>query len=245
MARPRSDIQPRIVEAARARFLAEGVDGASLREIAREAGTNIGMVVYYFPNKDDLFLAVVEEVYARILADLELALSLEDTTRERLRRAVLRIGTLSEHELEVLRLVAREALLSSARFKRIVARFMRGHLPLFFEAIAEGARNGELDPSVPIPLLVVAVLGLCGMPQILRRAARDVPLFADLAGAGPAGLADASLRLLMRAVGGPNAPEEVERPRRVAGRSPPRRPAKGKAASARSANASANAKARR
>ena len=37
MARPRSDIQPRIVEAARYRFLRAGVDGASLREIAKDA----------------------------------------------------------------------------------------------------------------------------------------------------------------------------------------------------------------
>jgi AcrR family transcriptional regulator len=190
------------------------------------------MVVYYFPSKDDLFLAVVEEVYAKILADLELALSIDDTTRERLRRAVLRIGTLSEHELEVLRLVAREALLSSVRFKRIVARFMRGHLPLLFSAIAEGVRTGELDASLPVPLLVVAVIGLCGVPQILRRAARDVPLFADLAGAGPAALADASLRLLLRAVGGPKAAPEIERPvvrpRRAPAGAPPRRSTKTK-----------------
>jgi AcrR family transcriptional regulator len=44
MARPASDIQKRIFVAARARFLSEGVDGASLRQIAKDAGTNIGMV---------------------------------------------------------------------------------------------------------------------------------------------------------------------------------------------------------
>ena len=64
MARPRSDIQKRIVLAARTRFLADGVDGASLRHIARAARTSIGMVYYYFPTKDDLFLAVVEELLA-------------------------------------------------------------------------------------------------------------------------------------------------------------------------------------
>ena len=74
MARPRSDIRPRIVDSARARFLSLGVDGASLREIARDAGTNIGMVAYYFPTKDDLFLAVVEEVYASEVADLSIGL---------------------------------------------------------------------------------------------------------------------------------------------------------------------------
>ena len=59
MARPKSDIEPRIIHAARRRFLEDGVDGASLRKIAREAGTNIGMIYYYFPTKDDLFLAYV------------------------------------------------------------------------------------------------------------------------------------------------------------------------------------------
>ena len=39
MARPRTDIRARIVRAARARFLAAGVDGASLREIAQLAKT--------------------------------------------------------------------------------------------------------------------------------------------------------------------------------------------------------------
>ena len=92
MGRPRTDIQPRIVRAARARFLAEGVDGASLRTIAADAGTSVGMIFYYFPTKDDLFLAVVEEVYARLLDDLRRALSGDAPVRERLKRAFLRLG---------------------------------------------------------------------------------------------------------------------------------------------------------
>ena len=46
MARPRGDIAPRILHAARKRFLVEGVDGASLRAIARDARTNKGMIYY-------------------------------------------------------------------------------------------------------------------------------------------------------------------------------------------------------
>ncbi len=60
MARPRGDISERLVKAAREAFLTQGVDGASLREIAAEAGTSLGMITYYFPTKDDLFLAVLE-----------------------------------------------------------------------------------------------------------------------------------------------------------------------------------------
>jgi AcrR family transcriptional regulator len=218
MARPRSDIQPRIVTAARARFLAEGVDGASLREIARDAGTNIGMIVYYFPTKDDLFSAVVEEVYAGILGDMRTILGRDEPARERLRGAFVRLGEASELELDVVQLMARESLSSSARLRRIVARFMRGHVPLVMATISDGVRNGELDASIPLPLIFLAALGLGVLPQIARRASRVLPIFASLPDAGP--LADMSIALLFRAVGGTKA---VAGPKDAPARRPPQR----------------------
>ena len=204
MARPRSDIQPRIVEAARARFLAEGVDGASLREIARDAGTNIGMVAYYFPTKDDLFLSVIEEVYAKLVGDLAKILGAGETARERLRGAFVRLGTASNLELEVMQLMAREGLSSSKRLQRILARFMRGHVPLVMGTIADGIRAGEFDPAIPAPILFLAVLGLGPLPQIARRASRALSLFSALPDADR--LADLSIEILFRAVGATKTP---------------------------------------
>ena len=201
MARPRTDIQPRIVHAARGRFLAEGVDGASLRTIAADAGTNIGMVFYYFPNKDDLFLAVVEEVYAKLLADIGLALGGDASLRVRLKRAFVRLGNASDLELSVVRLVVREVLLSSERYARVFARVQRGHLALFVATLAEGVQSGELDGAIPTPLLLLATFGLGAIPQLVRRAANDRAPFAGLP--APEALADATLTLLLRAVGPP------------------------------------------
>src|SRR5689334_13178575 len=130
MARPKSDIEPRILKAARARFLSDGVDGASLRSIASDAGTSIGMVYYYFPTKDDLFFGVVEELYGRLLQDMELAIAPDVPVRQRVERLYLRFSRLEEEELLVLRLVAREALTSGTRFARLRDRFQSGHIPL-------------------------------------------------------------------------------------------------------------------
>lgn len=204
MGRPPSGIRPRIVEAARARFLADGVEGASLRQIARDAGTNIGMIVYYFPTKDDLFLAVVEEVYAAVVRDLAAILQVGAPARERLRDAFVRLGSASALELQVIRLVAREALSSSTRLDRVVARFMRGHVPLLLATIADGVRNGELDGGVPLPLIVLACFGLGALPQLARQAAGAVPLFAALPDAPS--LADMSIDILFRAVGASSPP---------------------------------------
>jgi AcrR family transcriptional regulator len=212
MGRPRSDIQPRIVEAARARFLSEGVDGASLREIARDAGTNIGMVVYYFPSKDDLFLAVIEEVYAGVVDDMEKILAPGRPARERLRGAFLRLGSASDLELDVVQLMAREGLSSSNRLRRIVARVMRGHVPLVMAAISDGIRDGEFAADVPAPLVLLATLGLGALPQIARRVSRSWPIFSSLPAS--ARLADVSIELLFRAVGASKTASPRARARR-------------------------------
>ncbi len=176
MARPRSDIQPRIVKAARARFLKDGVDGASLRRIARDAKTSIGMVYYYFPTKDDLFLAVVEEIYSKLLEDMAEALAPGRPPRERLRRLYVRVGKISDDELEVLRLVLREVLVSSTRLERLIERFQRGHLPLVFATLADGYADGSIDKSLHPSLAFMATLSIGFVPQIMRRLAnRHLP----------------------------------------------------------------------
>jgi AcrR family transcriptional regulator len=204
MARPRSDIRPRLLEAARARFLADGVDGASLREIARDAKTNLGMIVYYFPTKDDLFFAVIEETYASLTSELETILRAKKSTHDRLHAGFVRLGTASERELDVMRLLAREALSSSERRHRIVERFLRGHLPILFTTLAEAVRAGEFDATLPAPFLALAVMGLGGMPQLFRRAMGDVPAFGPLP--EPDALAELSLDVLQRAIGAPKPP---------------------------------------
>ena len=171
MARPRSDIQPRIIKAARTRFLKDGVDGASLRRIARDARTSIGMVYYYFPSKDDLFFAVVEEIYSKLLEDWAEALAPGNPPRERLRRLYVRVGKISDDELEVLRLVLREVLVSSTRLKRLIERFQRGHLPLVFATLADGYADGTIDKAVHPSLAFLATLTLGAVPQIMRRIA--------------------------------------------------------------------------
>ena len=50
-----------IVEGARAVFLAQGFDAASMGEIARKAGVSKGTLYVYFKNKEDLFEAIADE----------------------------------------------------------------------------------------------------------------------------------------------------------------------------------------
>jgi TetR/AcrR family transcriptional regulator len=169
MARPRSNIAPRIVHAARRRFLKEGVDGASLRTIAREAKTSIGMVYYYFPSKDDLFFAVVEEVYQGILGDLVGALANDVPVKDRIRRVYDRIASLSKLELAAVQLIAREVLGSSKRLDRLIARFQKGHIPLVLQTLMEGMQDGTIDARLPPAVLFLCTVAIGTLPQLARR----------------------------------------------------------------------------
>jgi AcrR family transcriptional regulator len=50
-----------IIEGARAVFLAQGFDAASMNDIARAAGVSKGTLYVYFDNKEQLFGAIVEQ----------------------------------------------------------------------------------------------------------------------------------------------------------------------------------------
>lgn len=73
-----------------------------------------------------------------------------------------RLGAASDDEVEVIRLVLREALLvpASPRFAKLLSRFRQGHFAVLLQTLAEGVNDGELDGSVPLPLLMISTFAM-------------------------------------------------------------------------------------
>lgn len=211
MPRPRSDLAPRIRAAARARFLLEGVDGASLRSIAQDAGTTIGMVYYYYATKDALFEAVVDEVYERLLADFSVALAPDAPVELRFQRMYDRVARMDDVEYDVIRILLREALVSSERLRGLVDRAVRGHLPWLLATVAEGRGDGQLDPELPLAVEVGAAMALSMLPQlVVRQVARsDLPTVSGML-PEPTALARHMHRVLLHGIAGPKQPGPMQ-----------------------------------
>lgn len=65
---PSTDNRARLLEAARRVVVAQGLSGATVSEIAREAGISAGFVHYYFGGKDALLLAARETISEEVRA---------------------------------------------------------------------------------------------------------------------------------------------------------------------------------
>jgi AcrR family transcriptional regulator len=200
MSRPRSDIRERLQQAARAQFLLHGVDGASLRAIAAAAGTNIGMVYYYFPTKDDLFVAAVEEIYKKLLGDFAALLGEPAPLGEKLQRLYARIWRQSDDEYATIRLVMREGMVSGDRVQRLSQLFTQGHIPLLLQALVQGSNDGELREELPPLVLLVSTMALGLMPMLAWRAAGQ-RLMPDLALPDPDRLGALFASILLRGLG--------------------------------------------
>jgi AcrR family transcriptional regulator len=66
--------QAGLLAAARSVFAEGGYRGASIRNIARRAGFSVGGVYQFYPSKDELYVAVLEEGWTRLKAEIGVAL---------------------------------------------------------------------------------------------------------------------------------------------------------------------------
>lgn len=64
----KEEIKKRIVLAALNEFNEKGFSGASVKQIARNAGVAIGNIYRYFDSKDELFNYIMEPVYGQFIA---------------------------------------------------------------------------------------------------------------------------------------------------------------------------------
>lgn len=64
----KAETRARILKAAASRFREDGIEGASLPEVMKDAGLTVGGFYRHFESKDDLFRAAMEQSLAETLA---------------------------------------------------------------------------------------------------------------------------------------------------------------------------------
>jgi AcrR family transcriptional regulator len=152
-----------ILTAATHEFTHKGYSGARIDGIAKRSGANKRMIYHYFGNKESLYLAVLESVYAGIrTAESELHLADRDPVEAMSELARFTWRYFLAHP-EFLSLLGTENLLKARHLKRS-ARILSLHSPLvamLSEILRQGASEGRFRGDIdPVHLYItIAALG--------------------------------------------------------------------------------------
>ena len=163
--RPRDPERTRakILDAATREFSRYGLGGARVDRIAARAGANKRMLYYYFGDKDALFLAVLEETYARIRRAEQALHLLDGSPVEGVVRLVEFTWRYYLDHPEFLTLL-NSANLHRARHLKRSPEIRATNSPVI-ATLAELLRRGQADGTVGAgidPLqLYISIAGLC------------------------------------------------------------------------------------
>jgi AcrR family transcriptional regulator len=164
-AQKREANRERILRAARTVFGARGYYGATIEEIADEAGLSNGAIYYNFQNKEELFLGLLDARNDERLehARRTVAAGGKSAAGERTLEEEARDFTRSFKESREWRLLLLEFVVYAARNPAFAARF-KDHRHQLRAALAEILEHHlsahGITPSMPIDQLALVVTGL-------------------------------------------------------------------------------------
>lgn len=194
-----------IIDGAREVFLEQGFDAASMNDICRAAGVSKGTLYVYFQNKEDLFVALVEEERNRIFATLDPLLDADLPIEERLRLYARRLAEAlcSDGVVRAQRIIVGIAERMPDLGARFVDGVMQRPLARIAGLLARETASGRL--RVPDPEMAAMQLVELATAGLWRRR-----LFGKIPSAPPAettdAVADAGVRVFLAAYGPGGAP---------------------------------------
>ncbi|RPI88921.1 MAG: TetR/AcrR family transcriptional regulator, partial [Spirochaetales bacterium] len=158
--RPKSETPPpvRILAAAKGEFADRGFTGSRVESIARRAGVNPALVLYYFKSKDALYTAMLREIFGELDRE-NLIVRLRDFRLKPPQRLYVAIYLvvrlfLKPRDPDYYRIVFHELADGGTHLKKMALEFIiPERREMVLQIIREGIETGDFRPCNP--LLVV------------------------------------------------------------------------------------------
>ena len=155
----KANTRERLLIAARSVFARNGFHGASVNEVASEAGFSTGALYSNFGGKEDLFLALMKREIEAHAREISAAVQARPSVAERATGGARQWMTMIEREPELLLLFTEfwaYGVRDTDMRPRVAEQFRQMHR-LLTRLIADGMRDFELELELPAEQLAVAI----------------------------------------------------------------------------------------
>jgi len=166
------DLKTQILDTAEILFAEQGYSATSIRRLADEAGVNPALIHYYFGNKKELLLKVMERSFEPLktaLAEMK-----DGTESSPAMIANLMLSMAASHP-NIPRLMTREVLLPGGEMQEF---FIENMAPLLGGALpgllGKEKSAGRMRQDADLPISALLILAVCVFPFIARSLAEPV-----------------------------------------------------------------------
>ena len=149
----------RIEQVARREFARQGFDATSIRQIAAEARITKPVLYYYFKNKRDLFLSLLEEAVAPLCDEVERIAGGDGTPRDRMTRIIAAVLRFAEKRPDEFRLLHRAVERREREVQVLAQKYFRRNFRAISGVLQEGVERGDFR-SVNVPQAAFSVIAI-------------------------------------------------------------------------------------
>lgn len=164
---PKKDsTEEKILEAAKTVFIAKGMDGARMQEIADEAGINKALLHYYFRSKERLFEAIFSQIVKFAFPEITRIIASDEPVISKIEQVIdAYLGLLLKHPF-IPGFIMKELSRDPSGLFKMITKF--GFNPqVIFGQIQKAMDNGEIKQMDPRHL-IVNIISMCVFPFAAR-----------------------------------------------------------------------------
>jgi TetR/AcrR family transcriptional regulator, cholesterol catabolism regulator len=161
-----------IIDAAARVFREKGYDGATLRDIAKEAGLLPGSLYYHIRSKEELLRLIVEQPIREVHAHLEEIVASEASPAQKLAQALAtQLRAFDTHYPYLF--VHIHNLLQVDTMHPDMQKRAKRYEEFWEQILTQGVRVGEFPPDLDVKVTAFAIIGICNwMHRWYRRDGR-------------------------------------------------------------------------
>ena len=162
------EARDKLIAAGEKLFAQRGLVGVSIRELAREAGTNSALISYYFGGKDGLYEAVLERQFAPIASLLDTVAGLDMTPPDRNIHYARSVAGIHGSRPYLTKYLTWEMVSPSDYFESFIRRYIQRVYAFLHRAFREGAARGEFRGDLDPEATTLALIGMLNFYYIVR-----------------------------------------------------------------------------
>lgn len=167
MARKSQDLDKKLILIGQALIQEVGVSGLSLREVARIADVNLGMLSYYFDGKEDFILKALSALYVPFIADLEELNTLhDDKSKTRLEDMLMKMATFSRDNRKLILVLLKDVLSGDPIAQKFIHLHFSKHFKIVQKEIALYLKHHH-HSTKNAPKMFRYLISSIGMPNVL------------------------------------------------------------------------------